>query len=194
VTSFAVTFDYRCPFARNAHESVIAGLRAGEPWEVTFRAFSLDQVHVDEGGIPVWDRPADQRGSGVLALEWGIAVRDHFPERFLDYHLASFAARHDRGLRIDDATVLAEVATSVGLDPGAVASVVAGGEPLDRLAAEHDEGVKHWQLFGVPTFITGEAATFVRFMERSRPEAITRVLGLLDWADLNEFKRTSIPR
>ena len=27
--SFGVTFDYRCPFARNAHEHLVAGLQAG---------------------------------------------------------------------------------------------------------------------------------------------------------------------
>ena len=46
---FAVSFDYRCPFARNAHESVVAGLEAGRDWDVTFVPFSLDQMHVEEG-------------------------------------------------------------------------------------------------------------------------------------------------
>ena len=29
--SFSVTWDYRCPFARNAHEHVVAGLRPVPP-------------------------------------------------------------------------------------------------------------------------------------------------------------------
>ena len=29
MTAFSVTWDYRCPFARNAHEHVLAGLDAG---------------------------------------------------------------------------------------------------------------------------------------------------------------------
>ena len=37
-------------------------------------------------------------------------------------------------------------------------------------------------------------ATFVRFMERGRVEDLLRVLDLLDWNGLNEFKRTRIPR
>ena len=74
--AFAVSFDYRCPFARNAHESVVAGLRAGRDWDVPFTPFSLDQVHVEDGETPVWDRPEMERGTGVRALEWGIAVRD----------------------------------------------------------------------------------------------------------------------
>jgi hypothetical protein len=44
--AFAVTWDYRCPFARNAHEHVLDGLAAGAEWDVTFLPFSLGQVHV----------------------------------------------------------------------------------------------------------------------------------------------------
>ena len=45
----AVTFDYRCPFARNAHEAVVAAVREGVDIDYRFQAFSLDQVHVEEG-------------------------------------------------------------------------------------------------------------------------------------------------
>src|SRR4029079_19252163 len=79
--AFAVSFDYRCPFARNAHESVVAGLRAGRDWDVTFTTFSLDQVHVGEDELPVWEREPDAWGTGVNALLWGIAVRDAFSDR-----------------------------------------------------------------------------------------------------------------
>jgi hypothetical protein len=48
---FAVTWDYRCPFARNAHEHVLTGLTAGADWQVTFVPFSLGQVHVEEGRL-----------------------------------------------------------------------------------------------------------------------------------------------
>ena len=38
---FAVTFDYRCPFARNAHEAVVTGLREGRDWNVLSRSASV---------------------------------------------------------------------------------------------------------------------------------------------------------
>ena len=129
---FAVTFDYRCPFARNGHESVIAGLRAGRDWDVTFLPFSLDQVHVEEGEAPVWERDPAERGTGVTALCWGIAVRDEFPDKFLDFHLAVFSARHEQGAKIAKDEVLAEIATSVGLDADAVAADVASIRDLRR--------------------------------------------------------------
>src|SRR3954471_11428565 len=92
--SFAVTWDYRCPFARNAHEHLVAGLQAGADWDVTFLPFSLNQAHIEEGGTDVWDDPA--RADGLLATEVGIVARDTLPsEQFLKVHQALFTARHD---------------------------------------------------------------------------------------------------
>jgi hypothetical protein len=192
--SFAISFDYRCPFARNAQESVVNGLRQGKDWDVQFVAFSLDQVHVPEGEPPVWERPPGERGSGVLALEWGIAVRDAFPEHFWAAHLALFAARHDHGEKLADEDVLRKAIISVELDPNAVAAEVASGRPLQTLAGEHSDAVKRWGMFGVPTFCVGDRAVFVRLMDRDTPDDIDPILNLFAFEGLNEFKHTRIPR
>ena len=191
---FAVSFDYRCPFARNAHESVVAGLRAGRDWDVTFTPFSLDQVHVEEGEPPVWERDPAVWGTGVNALLWGIAVRDAFADKFLDWHLAAFSARHDEGQKIAKLEVLRDIAASVGLDVDAVAKEVESGRPLETLAQSHTESVKRHSMFGVPTFVQGDQAVFIRFMTRKEPTDIDRALDLLEWPDLNEFKHTSVAR
>ncbi|MCU1457286.1 MAG: putative dithiol-disulfide isomerase involved in polyketide biosynthesis, partial [Actinomycetia bacterium] len=166
----SVTFDYRCPFARNAHEAIVTALREDSVRDIRFLAFSLDQNHVEEGDTPMWDRPVDERGSGILALEWGVAVRDNFPDQFLDYHVASFAARHDYSKALNDPAVLQEVAVMCGLDPEAVAAIVAGGGPLQTVAKEHTEAVDRWGTWGVPTFCPddADAGVFIRFMERGR--------------------------
>lgn len=192
----AVTFDYRCPFARNAHEAVVAAERAhaipAAEWR--YQAFSLDQAHLDEGDVAVWDREPDEWGTGVLALLYGLAVRDAFPERFLDAHVALFAARHDEGRRLDDEGVLRDTVASVGLDAGAVSDEVWSGRPLKTLAAEHSQAVDDFDVFGVPTFIEHDEAVFIRFMDRGRVDDLERALELLDWTRLNEFKRTRLPR
>jgi predicted DsbA family dithiol-disulfide isomerase len=190
----AVTFDYRCPFARNAHEAVIAAVREGVDIDYKFQAFSLDQVHVEEGTPPVWERPEGERGGGVRALEWGITIRDHFPNQFLDAHGAFFAARHDKGLKLADEDVLRDVAIAAGVDPEAVAAEIATGEPLKILAKEHTEAVERWNVFGVPTFCENEDAVFIRFMDRGRTDDLARAVELLDWTRFNEFKRTRVPR
>ncbi len=191
---FAVTFDYRCPFARNAHEAVVTGLREGRDWDVRFLPFSLDQVHVEEGEPPVWERPPLERGTGVLALQWGIAVRDHFQDHFFDFHWEMFAARHDHARKLGHEDVVRDVAKQVGLDVDAVAAEVESGRPLKTLAEGHTEAVKQWNVFGVPTFIDGTSAVFIRFMERNRVDDVDRALELLPWTRLNEYKHTSIPR
>jgi len=192
--TYAVTFDYRCPFARNAHEAVVTGLREGRDWEVRFLPFSLDQVHVEEGEPPVWERPPLERGTGVLALQWGIAVRDHFADKFFDFHIATFAARHDHALKLGHEDVVRDVAKQVGLDVDAVAAEVESGRPLKTLAEEHTEAVKRWNVFGVPTFIEDDTAVFIRFMERDNLEDVDRALDLLPWTRLNEYKHTRVPR
>ena len=128
------------------------------------------------------------------ALLWGIAVRDAFSEKFLDWHLAAFSARHDEGQKIAKLEVLRDIAASVGLDVDAVAKEVDSGRPLEVLAQTHTESVKRHSMFGVPTFVQGDQAVFVRFMTRSEPTDIDRALDLLEWPDLNEFKHTSVAR
>jgi hypothetical protein len=196
---FAVTHDYLCPFARNAAEVVVRAQEAGEPFEVDFRAFPLSQVHLEEGDPPVW-QPGPEPRSGVLALQWGLAVRDELPEWFPAVHLALFAARHDQGLDINDPEVLAAAVASAGVDPDEVAKLVAGGAPAAALAADHTWAVEEARVFGVPTFVTDRRAVFVRLMDRPAAPAaalatLERVLAMVeDWPDLNEFKATAIPR
>jgi 2-hydroxychromene-2-carboxylate isomerase len=192
--SIAVTFDYRCPFAYNGNAATIAAVRGGVDLDVRYLPFSLDQVHVPEGEPPVWDREPGEWGTGVLALLYGIAVRDQFSEHFYDAHLELFAARHDRGEKLGHEDVLRAAVEAAGLDADAVAAEVASGRPLKTLAAEHTEAVDNYAVFGVPTFIEGDEAVFIRFMERGRVDDLERALDLLQWSRLNEFKRTRIAR
>jgi hypothetical protein len=188
---FEITFDYLCPFARNAAEAVINGLKQGRDWDVTFRPFSLSQVHVEEHYPDVF---YDPKKSGILALHWGLAVRDSQPEHFPAAQVALFGARHDHGRDISDESVIRAALEPTGVDVDAAADVVASGAPAKTLAAEHTEAVDRWRVFGVPTFITDDVATFIRFMRRGSVEDLDRALEMLDWHDLNEFKRTVVPR
>jgi 2-hydroxychromene-2-carboxylate isomerase len=192
--SIAVTFDYRCPFAYNANAAAIAAVRGGADLEVRYVPFSLDQVHAGEGEPPVWERTPQTWGTGVLALLYGLAVRDAFAERFDDAHLALFAARHDKGGKLGHEEVLRDAVTTAGLDADAVAEEAWSGRPLATLAAEHTEAVTRWGVWGVPTFLEGDDAAFVRFMERGRVDDLERMLELLSWTRLNEFKRPTVPR
>jgi 2-hydroxychromene-2-carboxylate isomerase len=198
--SFALTYDYRCPFARIAHEHVLDGLADGADWDVTFVPFSLGQAHVEEGGTDVWDEP--EKESGLLALQVSVAVRDSQPEHFLALHRALFEARHGQSADLrDEAVVRAALeAAGAGADADAAFAEVAGGGPLDTVRKEHEQSVADYEVFGVPTFIAGGRAVFVRLMDRPRdPEhartTIERTLDLTTgWLELNELKQTTIGR
>ena len=192
--TFSITYDYLCPFARSANETIVEMLLAGASHKVTFLPFSLTENHRQDGDTSQWDLPIDLVGSGVLALLWSIAVRDGFSNSFLAFHVALFSARHDDGADINDQTLLHSVAESVGIDPGAVLSLVDTGVPAKTFAADHTSSAEEYEVFGVPTFIQGDEAVFVRFMNRHRPADVERVLDMLSWKNLNEFKRTSIER
>jgi hypothetical protein len=197
--TFHVTWDYRCPFARNAHEHLLDGLAAGADWDVTFVAFSLGQVHVAEGDPDIWETP--EKDSGLLALQAGVVVRDRYPDAFAAVHRGLFAARHDNALQLRDPDVVAAVLDANGVDSNAVLDEIAGGGPLDVVRKEHEGAVASHEVWGVPTFLSGEQAVFVRLNDRPAGDAalatstIERVVDLLDgWPALNEFKHTTLRR
>jgi hypothetical protein len=199
MTEFAVNWDYRCPFARNAHEHIIEGLRAGAGWDVRFVPFSLGQVHVPEGEPDIWVRPQDDRG--LLALQAGVVVRDKFPDQFLDVHDALFALRHDEGRHLEDPDEVRRVLEAKGVDADAVFAEIESGAALEQVRTEHTASAEELDAWGVPTFMQGDRAVFVRLMDRPQGDAevaqrtIDRVLDLLgDFPQLNEFKHTSLKR
>ncbi len=196
---FSVTWDYRCPFARNAHEHIVAGLADGADWEVTFLPYSLSQVHVPEGGTPVWDDP--EKEIDLMALAAGVVVRDRYPEQFGAAHLALFAARHDDGLDLRIPDVVADVLDRAGVPGADVLAEVKSGKPVAEIRRAHTNAVAQWEVFGVPTFIVDDRAAFVRLMSRNRGDGalarqtIEGVVQLFDaQTDLNEFKYTTLSR
>jgi hypothetical protein len=166
---------------------------------VRFVPFSLGQVHVAEGEPDIWQRPQDD--SGLLALQAGVVVRDRFPDRFPDVHLALFALRHDEGKHLQDPAEVRRVLTDNGVDANAVLDEIATGVPLETVRREHEAAAEGHDVWGVPTFIHDDQAVFVRLMDRPHGDGelgrrtIDRVLDLLVEApQLNEFKHTSLKR
>ncbi len=196
---FAVTWDYRCPFARNGHEHLLDGLEAGAPWDVTFVPFFLNQTHVAEGGLPAWEDPAHQ--PDLLSLAAGVVVKDRFPEHFLAVHRSLFTARHDEGGDLRDRAVVHDALARAGADADAVLSEVDSGWPAQAVRDEHERVVGQLEVFGVPTFIVGDSAVFVRLMNRPRGDGalarttIDRIVEMITHQpEVNEFKHTRLAR
>jgi hypothetical protein len=196
--TFAVTWDYRCPFAYNGHEHILEGLEDGAEWDVTFVPYFLNQGMGREGQ-DTWDDPAHQ--PDLLALAAGVAVRDQFPEHFLAVHRSLFTARHVDSSDLRDRSVVGAALARAGVDADAVLAEVDAGWPAKAIRKEHERCVEEFEVFGVPTFIVGEDAVFARLMNRPEGDGalaratIDRVLGLIgDHPELNEFKHTRLSR
>jgi 2-hydroxychromene-2-carboxylate isomerase len=196
--TFAITWDYRCPFARIVHNHVVEGLRDGADWDVTFVPFSLGQVHVEDGDLPIWERPEED--TGLLALQAAVVVRDTTPDIFPNVHHALFEARHAEGAQLRDESVLRSILGTHALDVDAIFAEVATGRPLEIIRTEHTAAADDLDVWGVPTFMAEGKAAFVRLMDLPVDGADARrnvenvVDMLTNWSSLNEFKHTSLDR
>ena len=196
MTSFELSFDYRCPFAKNIHLHVVTALRAGADFNVTFVPWSLNHPHRADGAPEVWANPAFD--ADHLALAAGISVRDEQPAHFLAAHEALFRARHENGMRLVTLEEIARILEPLGVDVDAVAADIASRRPHEVLGAAH-ESFARYEAFGVPTFVVNGDATFVRYMTPPRDAAhsidlINRLVTMMGEPDLNEFKHTRLPR
>ena len=195
---FDLSFDYRCPFAKNIHLHVVTALRAGADFDVNFAPWSLSQGSRSDGAPDVWHDPAYD--ADLISLAAAISVRDQQSEYFLDAHEALFQARHDRAIRLITLDEVSNVLAPLGVDVAKVAADVASRRPHDVIAASHKE-FDRFEAFGVPTFVVNDDATFVRYMSEPSDdpaqsvELITTLLAMMtNRADLNEFKHTQLPR
>jgi hypothetical protein len=78
--------------------------------------------------------------------------------------------------------------------------VVDGGGPLKALRAEHEQAASDHHVWGVPTFIAGGRAVFVRVLDRPEDDGrlarrrIEQAVDLIvDAPMLHEFKQTDLP-
>jgi hypothetical protein len=87
------------------------------------------------------------------------------------------------------------------VDVPPVLAEINGGVPLKIVREEHESVDGEHGVWGVPTFIAGGQAVFVRLMERPQnaevrgAAAVDRILDMLiGWPELNEFKHPQLPR
>lgn len=85
---FDLSYDYRCPFAKNIHLHVVTALEAGADFDVRFVPWTLSQSHRPEGAPDVWSDP--ERDADLLSLAVGVSIHDQQPDVFLASHGALF--------------------------------------------------------------------------------------------------------
>ena len=195
--SFGLSYDYRCPFAKNIHLHVVRALAAGADLRVDFIPWTMSQGYRAPHAPDVWDDP--ERDAELLALAVSVAVRDEQPEYFLAAHEALFRARHERAIRLVTMREIAEVLTPLGVDIDKVSADLHERRP-HRVIGESFREMQRYEAFGVPTFVVGSDATFVRYMTpptRDDAASITVIESLVTLMarqpELNEFKHTKVP-
>jgi protein-disulfide isomerase-like protein with CxxC motif len=197
VISFQLSYDYRCPFAKNLHLHVITALRAHADFDVTFVPWTMSQGFEADGAPDVWDDP--NRDQDLLALAVSTSVRDLQPQYFLDVHEALFRARHERAIRLVTMKEIDEVIAPTGVDLGHVHEDVNSRRP-HKVIGESFREFDRYEAFGVPTFVVGNDATFVRYMTTPNDQPgesmvlIESLINLMtNQSALNEFKHTRVP-
>ena len=198
MTSFDLSYDYRCPFAKNIHLHVLAALDAGADFDVRFVPWTMSQGYKGEEAPDVWDDPAHD--SDLLSLAASTSIRDQQPEFFLSAHGALFRARHEHAIRLVTLDELDNVLVPLGVDMTKVRKDLESRRPHQVIGESFKEFAR-FEAFGVPTFVVGDDATFVRYMTPPAGDAtnsinlITSIVAMIETQpELNEFKHTRLPR
>ena len=196
MTAFELSYDYRCPFAKNIHLHVLSALAAGADFDVDFVPWTMSQGYKAEDAPDVWDDPAHD--PDLLALAVSVSVRDQQPDVFHAAHEALFRARHERAIRLVTFAEIERVLTPVGVDLAKVARDLSTRRP-HQVIGQNFQRFEKVEAFGVPTFVVGDDATFVRYMTPPSDDAfasialIESLVTLMSGQpDLNEFKHTRL--
>ncbi len=195
--TFDVSYDYRCPFAKNIHLHLVSALEAGADFEVNFVAWTMSQGYKAEGAPDVWDDP--ERDAELLSLAVSVSIRDLQPELFLQAHAALFKARHEQGIRLVTMQQIEQALAGLDIDLDRVRTDLESRRP-HQVIGDNFKRYAGLEAFGVPTFVVGNDATFVRYMTppTSDPQAsvalIDSIVTLIEHQpELNEFKHTRLP-
>jgi 2-hydroxychromene-2-carboxylate isomerase len=197
VTSFDLSYDYRCPFAKNIHLHVLKALEAGADFDVNFVPWTMSQGYQDDGAPDVWNEPSFD--AEHLSLAVSVSVRDQQPDLFFAAHEALFRARHERAIRLVTIDEIDSVLRPLGVDMELVRIDVASRRPHEVIGKSYEE-FSTYEAFGVPTFVLNGDATFVRYMVPPNDDAaesvkiIESLITLMALQpNLNEFKHTRLP-
>jgi hypothetical protein len=197
VTSFDLSYDYRCPFAKNIHLHVLKALEAGADFDVKFVPWTLSQGGRVDSAPDVWNDPAFDEEH--LSLAVSVSIRDQQPEKFLAAHEALFRARHERAVRLVSIEEIRSVLVPLGVDMDEVECDLQSRRPHEVIGKSYEE-FSTYEAFGVPTFVVNGDATFVRYMTSPTDDGtasikiIESLLTLMaEQGDLNEFKHTRLP-
>jgi predicted DsbA family dithiol-disulfide isomerase len=176
--------DYACPFCYLTHRSLERYRRTrDEPLAVDWRPYDLrndsrdangnsegemgypervgrriEQLRAEHGAEEMLDLDTVPKVDSRDAQAVSLYVKNEHPDQWMALDGALFAALWEDGRDISDEDVLAEVASSVGVDGNAVRDVIADDEQRQRLF-ERFADARHDGVTDVPTFVVDGRTT-----------------------------------
>jgi predicted DsbA family dithiol-disulfide isomerase len=136
--------------------------------KVTYKSFVLEQANFASRHEPGWKIWEDKNfpSRDMPALQAAKCAAKQGEEAFLRYNQLLFRARHRKNLDITNQLILWDVAREAGLDLEKFAEDMRNGAGVKEVAKEHEEAVKKYGMFGVPTLIFGKGTpVFVKLEE-----------------------------
>jgi predicted DsbA family dithiol-disulfide isomerase len=139
-------FDPRCPFAwRTALWA--REVRKVRQLEITWRFFSLAIANQPEGGSQDY-----VNGAGWAALRTLALVRRQSGNEGVEkLYIALGNAAHGRRENIGERAVVEACVKEAGFDSGLVEQALADESTKEDVLKDHEEAVKRYRAFGVPT-------------------------------------------
>jgi|GEM_PF-98806 len=194
--------DYTCPTSWTVNrwlEQVQAAL--GDRLQLTWRAFPLEQVNMQDPDVHVWDYPNDGKSSTMRAYQAVHAARKQGEEAFRKMHHGLFVRRHADGRNLAGQRVLEETATEAGLDMDRFREDLKSDEVFDIVRQEYTKGREELGVFGTPTLVfdNGNGA-YLKFgwNEESDEDALEFFYNFVDIVrdrpNILEIKRPEGPR
>jgi len=139
-------FDPLCPLAwRTA--LWMREVRNVRPVEVTWRFFSLEVVNRKEGVTPDYAKDGSWAAERTLVM----ARREGGNDALERLYLALGAAQHGRGESMKEVDVIRAALKKAELDEGLVARALEDETTIEEVLADHQEAVRRYRAFGVPT-------------------------------------------
>lgn len=159
---------------------------------VIYKSFVLEQAnfaHRHEPGWKIWkDKSFPSRDMPPL-LAAKCAARQG-EESFLKFNQLLFRARHEKDLDITNQLLLLDVAREAGLDLEKFGEDMRNGVGIKEVAKEHEEAVRKYGMFGVPTLFFGDGTPVFVKLEKGAWEKSPKE----DRALLEQLKATSQER
>jgi protein-disulfide isomerase-like protein with CxxC motif len=145
--------------------------QVGEPLDLQWRSFPLEQVNSEDDEWLVWNQSLEETKSlrAFLAAE---VIRSQKGDALSDFVLALLKNVHEKKQKIDDPATIREAANEVGLDGNQILKDSDRPERRKRIAADYRAGVDEYGVFGTPTLLfDGGNAVFLNMTPPPAEEA-----------------------